>query len=480
MKIFDLIKLGHAHIYVHKKQSFLTVLSTGILFGVLLGVVFLFNGLENLFIRASETLSGKEVYVVSSSCTSNGNCLQFEDMQSLAARTARPYGGEVNGKLEVYNYKNGGATFRVISEDYVKNLIEIDLGKYESGTLFKLISLDEAEELIKTGGEENPDEMTFVSAQKVYSISEISDLKSKVLGKEFIESYLVPTVSLESEEETAVETETPAEIAYERKELHYIVAGVVGTSKTSLSLAKGYGDIKFLDFFLDRVDSQVAMTDLFVSRDTDASENFKAIFEASDEDYSLPIIRFSNLEAAYEYYENENCNLERNLGRCSSYTVAELVGNRLQTKDALETVYLFFRYGGLVLLLIAVAISVATFIRLLSENARSIALYRSLGASGLDILFIHFSYLVELCLITVLFAVILGADIATMISLKDAELLSGILTSIYSRSIDSGILIGLSFEVTEIILAVLATAPLCLILTLDQLSSKNLAKKIKE
>ena len=262
--------------------------------------------------------------------------------------------------------------------------------------------------------------------------------------------------------------------------MRYIVAGVVGTSKTSLSLAKGYGDIKFLDFFLDRVDSQVAMTDLFVSRDTDASKNFKAIFEASDEDYSLPIIRFSNLEAAYEYYENENCNLERNLGRCSSYTVAELVGNRLQTKDALETVYLFFRYGGLVLLLIAVAISVATFIRLLSENARSIALYRSLGASGLDILFIHFSYLVELCLITVLFAVILGADIATMISLKDAELLSGILTSIYSRSVDSGILIGLSFEVTEIVLAVLATAPLCLILTLDQLSSKNLAKKIKE
>ncbi|MBQ7802370.1 hypothetical protein IJ380_00675 [Candidatus Saccharibacteria bacterium] len=492
MKIFDLIKLGHAHIYVHKKQSFLTVLTTGIIFGTLLGVITLFNGLENLFVRASETLGGDEVYVVSSSCMNSGNCFNYEDVVRITSTTHNisKYNGENVGKLEVFTYKNGGKSFRVIGEEYVKNLIEIDMGKYESGTLFKLISLDDAAELLRSSErspEEPEEERDYARGGKIYSLEEISDIKSKILGEEFTETYSVPTTSLtaaasslEGTESLPEILEVASEITYETKSQKYIVAGIVGTEQTRLALAKEYGDVKFLDLFLERVNGNVAMTDLYISRSTDSSESFRNIFEASEEDFSLPIAKFKNLDDAYAYYRAENCSLERNLSKCSSFVITELVGNRLQTKDALESVYLIFNYGGIILLLIAVAISVFTFVRLISENANSIALYRSLGASGFDILFIHLSYLVELCLITVIFAVVLGADIATIISLKDAETLSTLLTSLYSRKIDSGILIGFSTEILKVLAAILATAPLCSLLTLDQLSTKNIAKKIKE
>ena len=501
MKLIDLIRLGHKHISAHKRQSVLAVLTIGLLFGAVMGLTFLFEGLENLFIHASDLISGNKIYVTASSCSNGGACLEWDDISSLASKKASAYGGSVVGKMSYYEYKNGGKSFYVLDEKFVENLVEIDLGEYETGTLFKLISLDDADRLINGAPED------FYTVQKTYSLAEISELKEKVLGKEFKETYSVPlaaetdasvslsdsldTLAADSADPESPSSALPASIPdvteYETKELSYVVAGIIGTSKTPLSLSTKYGEVHLLDFFLSRVNRQVSSAaEAFVS--LGSSTDYDTIFETAKSasssvkvsDFSVPIIEFSSLADAYDFYKTENCALDRNYGKCSSFTVTELVGNRLQSKDALDTLYIILNYAGAMLLLIAVTISVFTFMRLIAENAQSVALYRSLGASTFDIFFIYLSYLFELCLITVVFATLLGAAVAAVISLKNAESLSAIMTSIYSRSIDSGVLIGVGQEVLLIFAAILATAPLCSILTVDQLSTKNIAKRIRE
>lgn len=492
MKLIDIVTLEHRHISAHKRQSILIVTTISLLFGAILGVISLFEGLEDLFIRSSDLISNNKIYLTVSSCTNGGACLEWNDIESLASKKAGSYGGRVVGKLSYYEYKNGGKSFYVVDEKFVESLLEIDLGEHEAGTLFKIISLDDAERLANGNSDE-----AFDTSSKIYSAAEIADLKLKVLGKEFKETYSVPKTSAETasveesgesgEDADSVEPASEAEenAEYETKELSYIVAGVVGTNRTSMVLATKYDEVRLLDFFLKRADRNVVPSGVYVS--LGSSTDYDTIFEtaksvsstATVADLSVPILEFSNLNDAYDFYKTENCALERNLEKCSSFTVDEFIGNRLQTMDALDTLYIIFRFLGTILLLIAVTISVFTFMRLISENAQSIALYRSLGASTSDIFFIYFFYLFELCCATIVVATILGFAVAAALSLKNAEGLTAIFTSVYGRSITPGILFGFSREVAHIFLATIATAPLCSILTVDQLSTKNIAKRIR-
>lgn len=476
MKLFSLMKIAHRYVAVHKKQSLLTVITTGVLFGVFLGVIFLFDGMEKTFVEESDKLTDGIIYTTSESCA-GGKCLEWDAIESLTNKKIAPYGGEIVGRVRNYEYKNGGVSFNVVDESFVEGVIEINLGEYEKGTLFKIISLDEAKKLTEPS---KPEEASYALEEKVYSLSEINDLKSKVLGKHFTETFRVPT-----EEKSIAEvlnndsTVEETEVIYQEKTLNYVVAGVFGSSNSKLSISQSYKDFRILDFLLDTMDSRVIEPNLYVSRKSDNIINYEALFEASKKDVSKPIVQFSDLNKAYDYYVTENCSLSQNLDKCSDYTVKELVGNRLNARHALRVLYYIFNYDEIALVLIAVAISVFTFMRLVGENARSIALYRSLGASTFDILFIYLFYLLELCLFAALFATLLGLTMAIALSLKDKDNLTTILTSLYAREVIPGILIAFDSNVTAIMLSMLATAPICSILTLDQLSTKNITKHLK-
>ena len=476
MKFISLIQISRRHIASRKRQNILSVITIGILFGIMLGAVFLFEGLEDVFVRTSNSLSGRKLYVTSNSCMNNV-CLDWEALEPYVRQKSSAYNGEIVGKVDIYTYKNGGHSFKVVNEDFVKDVIEINLNQYNRGTLFKIISLDEADKLVNS-----PDDNSYVYGRKTYSLSEIEALKAATVGKTFSESFSVPTSTFVSEEllegDPALE-ELSEEANYEEKTLEYVVAGVIGSSRTPTTISQGYRDIRILDFFLSSVSNRVIEPDLYVARDSDTTINYRELFDASERNTALPIIEFKSLDDAYAYYSAEDCNIEENLGKCTNYTVSELVGDRLNTTHALNILYYYFNYGEIALLLVAITISVFTFIRLVGENAKSIALYRSLGASSLEILVIYFFYLLELCLMTVFFSTVLGLGIAVVISLKDASVLSAMLTSLFAENVHPGLLIGLSPEVTKIIAAILLTAPICSVLTLDQLSTKNIAKKIK-
>lgn len=185
---------------------------------------------------------------------------------------------------------------------------------------------------------------------------------------------------------------------------------------------------------------------------------------------SVIIAKFSNLDKAYEYYNNS-----------SNYQVVELFSNQIG-------VYRYFRDKDrdFVLPISVVLVAVSAFIlaftmaHLIASSTKTFVLYRSIGASRWQLLLIYFVYLLELCVWAVIFAVILALILAGIATGVCWNSLLVQLTAIYPNAPNYWpILVGVNLRCIEVILCMFLAAPVSFLLCLDQFSSKKTAQKLK-
>ena len=87
----------------------------------------------------------------------------------------------------------------------------------------------------------------------------------------------------------------------------------------------------------------------------------------------------------------------------------------------------------------------------------------------------------ELCLLTVLFALGTGALLALGVSWHYSADFNAAASLLYVKHITGLVpLIGFNLEIVKIIGAIVISAPIVSILTLDQLSMKNVARRLKK
>ena len=185
---------------------------------------------------------------------------------------------------------------------------------------------------------------------------------------------------------------------------------------------------------------------------------------------SVIIAKFSNLDKAYEYYNNSN-----------NYQVVELFSNQIG-------VYRYFRDKNrdFVLPISVVLVAVSAFIlaftmaHLIASSTKTFVLYRSIGASRWQLLLIYFAYLLELCVWAVIFAVILALVLAVIATGICWGQLIAQLSVIYPSVPNYWpILVGVNLRCIEVILCMFLAAPVSFLLCLDQFSSKKTAQKLK-
>ncbi len=185
---------------------------------------------------------------------------------------------------------------------------------------------------------------------------------------------------------------------------------------------------------------------------------------------SVIIAKFSNLDKAYEYYNNS-----------SNYQVVELFSNQIG-------VYRYFRDKNrdFVLPISVVLVAVSAFIlaftmaHLIASSTKTFVLYRSIGASRWQLLLIYFVYLLELCVWAAVFAVILALILAGIATGVCWNSLLVQLTAIYPNAPNYWpILVGVNLRCIEVILCMFLAAPVSFLLCLDQFSSKKTAQKLK-
>ena len=191
------------------------------------------------------------------------------------------------------------------------------------------------------------------------------------------------------------------------------------------------------------------------------------------------LAKFDDLKNAYQYYSKVDAKaLHYNF---SDYEIVELFSNQVG-------VYQFFREKNrsfvqttsIVLIVASAFIMAFTLAHLITSSARTFGLYRSLGASKMQILMIYFAYLMELCAGAAVFAIILGVVLSGIATVVGWGYFLEQLSMIYPDVPRFWpILIGVNWQCFGVILSMFLTAPLAFLFCFDQFSNKKIAWRLK-
>ena len=134
-----------------------------------------------------------------------------------------------------------------------------------------------------------------------------------------------------------------------------------------------------------------------------------------------------------------------------------------------------------ILLIVAVVIATLTFGHMIDQDAATIALYRAMGATKLQILLIYLCYLVELCILALGVCLVIALGIAGVTALLNAGELSQKLQKFYRLAEAPKVwFFALNWVTWTVVGAVLVIAPVTLILADRHFSARNIARKLKE
>ena len=162
------------------------------------------------------------------------------------------------------------------------------------------------------------------------------------------------------------------------------------------------------------------------------------------------------------------------------YLIADLFNNTLSVAGATTSAQFIIYVVMGAFLILALILIVTTLSHAADEDAATIALYRSLGASTCAVHLIYFLYLLLLCLFAALISFLVALLFASLIALIVAAPFAASLQAFYQLSAPPAIsCLGLDGFALLLLAAILLVAPLALLLTFHQFSAKHLSRKLK-
>lgn len=162
------------------------------------------------------------------------------------------------------------------------------------------------------------------------------------------------------------------------------------------------------------------------------------------------------------------------------YLIADLFNNTLSAAGATTSAQFIIYVVMGAFLILALILIVTTLSHAADEDAATIALYRSLGASTRAVHLIYFLYLLLLCLFAALISFLVALLFASLIALIVAAPFAASLQTFYQLSAPPAIsCLGLDGFALLLLAAILLVAPLALLLTFHQFSAKHLSRKLK-
>lgn len=476
MKLLKLAKLGHRNVTHHKKQTILTVIVIGSLFGVLIGLHFIIQGIENTFLKQNDQVFSGKTYLVAHGCSARelkqyeleNPCFEApeeEMIDCLSELNKKPfpcgndtvkingifndkvksYGGKVVGNIKLTS-NEAAKTLDFYPSEIFADLITADMSQKPNDALMALVSFQGAAKLaeIKYGSNmSNQEKLTLI--QQVYE---------KTIGKVF-----------------------------EHEDVKVFVAGILPFGSSTAKLAKYDADIRLIDSFLENINSYG--NNLFYYLDDNSDATQKTLQEYTTKFHQV-IIEFDSSEQAYEYFRHNmphpNLSLfNKQAPENPEYVIWEMVTNKIDIIYQFKFTRFFLSFANYVLLATAVVIIVFTFIRLVNQDSKIMALYRSLGATATDVFLIYFWYVLELCMLAVFYACAVAGIIAFAVSSHYSADFNVAFSLFFGENLtDFKLFIGFNQEIWQIITLILLSAPLVSILTIDQLSMKNIARRLKQ
>lgn len=259
----------------------------------------------------------------------------------------------------------------------------------------------------------------------------------------------------------------------------YYIAEILpgGVYGLDLSLANVGQRGNPLDVVLGQV--RTGMSQNFVTEVTDSKT------WTNSEDMGIVLAQFDDMEKAYNYYRDEvnYCvEMDRIFGTCGEgykYQVLSAVSDPLTTYENLQSVWLVFRVGAAVLIVIAMIIAVSTYSRLISKDTKIIALYHAMGVTGWQIRLVYTTYLLIISLMAVIFAVVVGLMLAAGLSLVNMPALKQVFTLGFGVARENIWLVGWNNLVWLVAGLMILIVMVAVVLGNGNFRVKELARKLK-
>lgn len=373
MKLQDYLKLGTVGIRAHKRRVVIVVGVVSALVSVLVAGCLVIQGVENVALvemtRATEGKVLLSVRVDGEVC--GDECDEAEENERIRARV-REYGGEIVGTEMIANADGG---FYQVEGFEVAGVPE--------GVPVVLVSMGTAARWLGIG-------MDAPVMNKESQMKLAERIRSEAVGK-------------------IVETEHGGK---------YYIAGFLsgGALKGSLAVSESR-DYNSLDLVLGAVS-------------TGSSQSL--VIGGKIDGMVTPVVvaGFTKVEDAERFYQDEEnycTEMNRANGRCGKnyrYNVVQLVSEPLTLRENMQGVWRVYKVVSVILMVIALAIEISTYVRLVQQDKKTIALYRAMGATRGQIRRVYGVYLLVLSLMVVGFAMTVGLVLALVVSMVNAEALT--------------------------------------------------------
>lgn len=463
LHFLDILHLSWINISQHKIRSAIIVATISILFGLLIGVSFVLNGLETTLLDASSAKTNGKFYITTYHRQINNNKIapidSVHEILSLHHATTL-------GTLTTYNFSTNirvslpfaDLPFEVISSSAVTNFLTTNLNE---------VPADKVPVLAPAGG--------FTITDKANQDSEQENwLREQINTKYYIVGYL--PIMAESNSHLWEVTKP----GYSNDHTPTIPGGF---NLLNLILGKiNPGATASMQPIL--VDDGSGKVDTYINELTDAWVQAQSVEleEAFRRDTPTRLkYAIAQFDDAQDLIDYTTPSIEDLFGSSSSQLItSDLVGNANDIATAFHHARLQYFAIGAVILITAVLITIFTFSQLVDQDAPTIALYHSMGASTNNISLIYLFYLLELCALTIIAGITIGLIFSGLTTALNATAFAQRLQDFYLLSTTPHVsFIGISQDLLFIILAIIATAPIVLAFTQKHFSAQYVAKRLK-
>lgn len=462
MRLGDYLRLGAANITAHLRRAVKVVMIVGVLFGVMLMASMLIKGIGNtVLVEMNRPMDGK-ILLGTTVNTQYYKEPQTEEVERAhIEEKVRQYGGEV---VETKSYNVAGQEMLVLPEEMVRAGMEAELAKRPAEAVPVIVPTRTAMEWLKI---KVPQRASAEQATKL-----VLKAREQALGQ---------TLELENGQKV------------------YIVGLSSGwAARSSLELAGVGQDLNPLNLVLGVVPlgssrpvivgmAGMDLDEMIIKSEApEVPEDWQEKFpELAGPQMETVWAAFPNLASAERYYyDAENyCEDSSTVnGRCGAeykYYVTSGFNDPLAVEKVFGMVWLVFEVVAVGLMIIGVIVMLTTYLRLVGQDMKVIALYRANGATKGQVMGIYLAYLLMLSLLAAGFAVILGVALSGVVNLLNATALSQAFTMALGMPEQRIVLIGANKWLLISMVVMAVVAPVAVVMSGGKFSEKNLAKKLK-
>ncbi len=445
LKFSDALRLSWSNIGEHKKRSLIIILTISLLFGVIMGFNFMLQGLRGTILDAALQANDGKVYLETGyqniSSINEGDFTELTDLeaaQKIVRDTVADYHGEIIGEMTTYQLGN---TRWVINQAVADAIGKLDMELDE-------LKLDQIPFLAPESMDAHFQGYLWSNGKKDEQLVQVGTYPSTEAGSPTLPGF---------------------------NPLNLLLSMVHGSSTTAQPLIIDNGSGKVADY-LNSIAQTIVEDDIY--------EDVAQVFEAWPPEMRY-IAVFDNYDDAVAYYYDAYGDNSPKLVQVGEkkYSILnmDIFGRVIYLRLDFDNLQFMLTAIEILFIIIAVLIATFTFAHLIDQDAATVALYRSLGASTGNIYLIYFLYLVELCLLAVLSCIMIAFVFSGAMWLFNAGALAERLKEYYIlKDLPKVNLFGFNSAFFGIVGSIMIIAPISLLFTMRRFSAKHIAKKLKE